>query len=283
MVPRALRLVAGALEQAAPWIGETAGEPSWVPTLCLFIDGVADRPVRVLGDRTPLEAASLPDARPPGARRAPAASPIRSSARASPDTAAGSARALRSAAERRSSADRSRRSASGSSSARDRRRAARQLRHARRRGPGRWIAAPAGSATAPPSWRRRSTASEVEDGEGAPGRGLRARRHRASTGDRAARRGAVVGDPGQRSGRGLAPGDAAGTAPEGRRRRRGAAHRRGRCAASRARAREVLRDHPRQPEAASSTGCRSPTSSSPAAPAGCIASAWSRPADGRCG
>ena len=60
MVPRALRLVAGALEQAAPWIGETSGEPSWVPTLCLFVDGIADRPVRVLGDRTPLEAASLP-------------------------------------------------------------------------------------------------------------------------------------------------------------------------------------------------------------------------------
>jgi 2,3-bisphosphoglycerate-independent phosphoglycerate mutase len=59
-VPHALRLVAGALEQAAPWIGETAGEPSWVPTLCLFIDGVADRPVRTLGDRTPLEAANIP-------------------------------------------------------------------------------------------------------------------------------------------------------------------------------------------------------------------------------
>jgi 2,3-bisphosphoglycerate-independent phosphoglycerate mutase len=59
-VPRALRLVAGALEQAAPWIGETAGEPAWVPTLCLFIDGVADRPVRALGNRTPLEAASIP-------------------------------------------------------------------------------------------------------------------------------------------------------------------------------------------------------------------------------
>jgi 2,3-bisphosphoglycerate-independent phosphoglycerate mutase len=59
-VPHALRLVAGALEHSVPWIGETAGEPSWVPTLCLFIDGVADRPVRVLGDRTPLEAASIP-------------------------------------------------------------------------------------------------------------------------------------------------------------------------------------------------------------------------------
>jgi 2,3-bisphosphoglycerate-independent phosphoglycerate mutase len=59
-VPRALRLVAGALEQAAPWVAETAGEPTWMPTLVLFIDGVADRPVRVLGDRTPLEAASIP-------------------------------------------------------------------------------------------------------------------------------------------------------------------------------------------------------------------------------
>jgi 2,3-bisphosphoglycerate-independent phosphoglycerate mutase len=59
-VPRALRLVAGALEQAAPWIGETSGEPTWIPTLCLFIDGIADRPVRALGDRTPLEAASTP-------------------------------------------------------------------------------------------------------------------------------------------------------------------------------------------------------------------------------
>jgi 2,3-bisphosphoglycerate-independent phosphoglycerate mutase len=59
-VPRALRLVAGALEQAAPWIGETEGQPAWVPTLCLFIDGIADRPVRVLGDRTPLEAAATP-------------------------------------------------------------------------------------------------------------------------------------------------------------------------------------------------------------------------------
>jgi 2,3-bisphosphoglycerate-independent phosphoglycerate mutase len=59
-VPRALRLVAGALEQAAPWIAEPSGEPTWVPTLCLFIDGIADRPVRALGDRTPLEAAATP-------------------------------------------------------------------------------------------------------------------------------------------------------------------------------------------------------------------------------
>jgi 2,3-bisphosphoglycerate-independent phosphoglycerate mutase len=59
-VPRALRLVGGALEEIAPWIGETTGEPSWVPTLCLFIDGIADRPVRALGDRTPLAAASTP-------------------------------------------------------------------------------------------------------------------------------------------------------------------------------------------------------------------------------
>jgi len=30
-------------DTVAPWIGETAGEPAWVPTLCLFIDGIAER------------------------------------------------------------------------------------------------------------------------------------------------------------------------------------------------------------------------------------------------
>ncbi len=60
LVSRALRLVAGTLEEQAPWIGELEGTPRRTPTLCLFIDGLADRPVRALGNRTPLEAAETP-------------------------------------------------------------------------------------------------------------------------------------------------------------------------------------------------------------------------------
>lgn len=60
VVARGLRLVAGALTRQAPWIGEIEAEPKRVPTLCLLIDGLADRPVRALGGRTPLQAAETP-------------------------------------------------------------------------------------------------------------------------------------------------------------------------------------------------------------------------------
>lgn len=59
---RALRRVTTLLEQEAPELrsGPPAPGQEPVPTLLLFIDGLADRPVRALSGRTPLEAARLP-------------------------------------------------------------------------------------------------------------------------------------------------------------------------------------------------------------------------------
>lgn len=61
-LPRALRLVAGLLEERLPWLGraEDARGRVVVPTLLLVIDGLADRPSRALGSRTPVEAAQTP-------------------------------------------------------------------------------------------------------------------------------------------------------------------------------------------------------------------------------
>ena len=62
-LPRALRLVTGLLEEKLPWLGRSddARTRQAGPVLLLAIDGVADRPARALGDRTPLEAARLPN------------------------------------------------------------------------------------------------------------------------------------------------------------------------------------------------------------------------------
>jgi 2,3-bisphosphoglycerate-independent phosphoglycerate mutase len=57
-----LKLVAGVLESSLPGLGLVDQEehrPS-APTLLLAIDGLADRPVRALGGRTPLQAAATP-------------------------------------------------------------------------------------------------------------------------------------------------------------------------------------------------------------------------------
>ncbi len=57
-----VQLVAGVLERRVPalasadWIATHAG----TPTLLLIIDGLADRPIRALGGRTPLQAADTP-------------------------------------------------------------------------------------------------------------------------------------------------------------------------------------------------------------------------------
>lgn len=58
---RTLRLITGVLQSRLPALGE-AQEMSvpQVPTLLLVIDGLADRPVRALGGRTPLQAARTP-------------------------------------------------------------------------------------------------------------------------------------------------------------------------------------------------------------------------------
>ncbi len=58
---RAIQLLAGALERRLPALTR----PDWqasrkAPTLLLIIDGLADRPVRALGGRTPLQAAATP-------------------------------------------------------------------------------------------------------------------------------------------------------------------------------------------------------------------------------
>ena len=61
MVPT-LQLVTGMLEHTSPSLGLAElqdGRPP-VPTLLLIIDGLADRPVRALGGRTPLQAAETP-------------------------------------------------------------------------------------------------------------------------------------------------------------------------------------------------------------------------------
>lgn len=55
----AVRLVADRLEHMHPHLGQ-ADDAKNVPTLLLIIDGLADHPVRALGGRTPLEAASTP-------------------------------------------------------------------------------------------------------------------------------------------------------------------------------------------------------------------------------
>ena len=57
----ALRLVASLLQKRLPHLAEEGGRPQPPPpTLLLFIDGLADRPVRALGGRTPLAAAATP-------------------------------------------------------------------------------------------------------------------------------------------------------------------------------------------------------------------------------
>ncbi len=61
MIPRALRLLSGALERQLPWLAQphsATAEPD--RALLLIIDGMPDHPVRALAGRTPLEAASTP-------------------------------------------------------------------------------------------------------------------------------------------------------------------------------------------------------------------------------
>lgn len=55
-----LRLITGILRKQVSRPGHDAGADITVPTLLLFIDGLADRPARALGGRTPLQAAELP-------------------------------------------------------------------------------------------------------------------------------------------------------------------------------------------------------------------------------
>lgn len=61
-VVRTLRVVTGLLQKRLPYLGR----PGWnesaaiIPTLLVIIDGMADRPVRALGGRTPLQAARVP-------------------------------------------------------------------------------------------------------------------------------------------------------------------------------------------------------------------------------
>ena len=61
-VGRVLRVFTGFLQQRVPYLTEAGPvrPGTGVPTLLLIIDGVADRPVRALGGRTPLEAAETP-------------------------------------------------------------------------------------------------------------------------------------------------------------------------------------------------------------------------------
>ncbi|REJ82012.1 MAG: 2,3-bisphosphoglycerate-independent phosphoglycerate mutase [Acidobacteria bacterium] len=60
---QALELLVGQLEERLPWLSETGGavEHHPVPSMLLVIDGLADRPLRSLGGRTPLEAALTPN------------------------------------------------------------------------------------------------------------------------------------------------------------------------------------------------------------------------------
>ena len=242
MVPRALRLVAGALEQEAPWIGETVGRA------VVGADAVPvhrrHRRSAGAGARRPHAARGgrVAHARPPGARgRVGPGRPARARGRARHRRRS----ARRSSASRPNAIERGPVEALGVGldAGADRRRAARQLRHARRRGPDRRSPRrphPRRRRRA----RRRARRHEVEDGDQRTRRGQRARRHRAPAGDRPARRGTVVGDPRQRPGRGRATWRrrwcrARRTPPTLRR----AAPPRC-CTASRARAREVLRDHP---------------------------------------
>ncbi|MCP3964134.1 MAG: 2,3-bisphosphoglycerate-independent phosphoglycerate mutase [bacterium] len=61
-VVRGLRLVTSMLQKRNPALAqpEWSEIPSITPTLLLVIDGLADRPVRALGGRTPLQAAETP-------------------------------------------------------------------------------------------------------------------------------------------------------------------------------------------------------------------------------
>lgn len=61
-VVHGLRLVTGVLQRRLPSLGQAdwSEPPKIVPTLLLVIDGLADRPVRALGGRTPLQAAQTP-------------------------------------------------------------------------------------------------------------------------------------------------------------------------------------------------------------------------------
>ena len=62
-VARTVRLISGLLERRVPTLAQpqTAGSKPPPPTLLLIIDGLADRPVRALGGRTPLAAAETPN------------------------------------------------------------------------------------------------------------------------------------------------------------------------------------------------------------------------------
>lgn len=59
--PRALHLLTRMLQQRLPRLAEAAApHVPPPPTLLLFVDGLADHPVRALGERTPLQAARTP-------------------------------------------------------------------------------------------------------------------------------------------------------------------------------------------------------------------------------
>ena len=62
-VVRSLRLVSGMLQKRLPNLAHEHWRqaPAITPTLLLVIDGLADRPVRALGGRTPLQAAETPN------------------------------------------------------------------------------------------------------------------------------------------------------------------------------------------------------------------------------
>ncbi len=59
-VIRTLRLITDLLERQVPSLDRTARLTSPTPTLLLVVDGLADRPIRALGGRTPLQAAETP-------------------------------------------------------------------------------------------------------------------------------------------------------------------------------------------------------------------------------
>ena len=275
-VPHALRLVAGALEQAAPWIGETEGEPTWIPTLCLFIDGVADRPVRVLGDRTPLEAANIPTLdRLAREGACGLADPLE--LEGVPDTAAG---ALALFGQPPAALERGPVEALGVGLELEPTDIALRGNFAMLDDDGRIDDRRAG--------RIRDGAAElaaaldgikVEDGEGRPVEvSVRAAtEHRLAIVLRGRR--TVVGDPRQRSGRGRSARRPAAAPTEGRRRPGRASNRRGAAAVrepGRARCCAIIPST----RNGGSAGCRPPTSCSPAAPVDCTASAGSSPAGG---
>ncbi|MDY7093645.1 MAG: 2,3-bisphosphoglycerate-independent phosphoglycerate mutase [Acidobacteriota bacterium] len=61
-VVRTIRLVTSLLQKRLPYLGRPGWEETAeiTPTLLVIIDGMADRPVRALGGRTPLQAAEVP-------------------------------------------------------------------------------------------------------------------------------------------------------------------------------------------------------------------------------